>query len=57
MSRPKLMSIRAFAWGYRFVTGWLAYLQALPPWQAVLRGVARIKSLAHRLRHFVSQQI
>jgi hypothetical protein len=57
MSRPKLMSIPAFAWGYRFVTGWLAYLQALPPWQLVLRAVARIKALAHRVRHFVSQQI
>jgi hypothetical protein len=57
MSRHKLMSIPAFAWGYRFVTGWLAYFQALPPWQAVLRFVQRIKSLVHRLRLYVSQQI
>lgn len=57
MSRHKLMSIPAFAWGYRFVTGWLAYLQALPPWQLVMRGVERIKSLARRLQRYVSQQI
>jgi hypothetical protein len=56
MSRQKLMSIRVFAWGYGFVTGWLDYLQALPPWQAVLRVVHRIKSLAHRLRLYVSRQ-
>jgi hypothetical protein len=54
MSRDKLMSIPLFAWGYRFATGWLAYLQALPPWQAVLRAVHRIRHLARRLRDYLS---
>jgi hypothetical protein len=37
VGRPKLMKIQAFAWTYHFVVGWLAWLQALPPWQVVKR--------------------
>ena len=37
IGRPKLMTIKWFAWTYGFVVGWLAWLQALPPWQSVRR--------------------
>lgn len=53
LSRKKLMSIPAFAWVYGFVTAWLAYLQSLPPWQVVLRWVARVKRLGRRCLSFV----
>jgi hypothetical protein len=49
LSRDKLLSIPAFAWGYGIVTGWLARLRALPIWQLMLRYVAAIKALLHRL--------
>jgi hypothetical protein len=49
IGRDKLMTIPAFAWAYNFVMGWLEWLKALPPWQAVLRqyekAVRRIRSL------------
>ena len=48
IGRDKLMMIPAFAWAYNFVVGWLAYLQALPAWQAVLRHVRPIKAAARR---------
>jgi hypothetical protein len=35
IGRDKLLTIKAFAWIYNFVSGWLIWLQALPPWQAV----------------------
>jgi hypothetical protein len=37
IGRPKLMTIKWFAWIYGVVTGWLTWLKALPPWQAVRR--------------------
>jgi hypothetical protein len=37
IGRPKLMTIKAFAWTYDVVVGWLTWLQALPPWQVVRR--------------------
>jgi hypothetical protein len=37
IGRLKLMKIKAFAWTYDFVVGWLTWLQALPPWQVVRR--------------------
>jgi hypothetical protein len=43
LNRDKLMTIRAFAVAYNFVMGWVNYLQALPPWQAVLRRFRTIK--------------
>jgi len=43
IAKPKLMTITAFAWTYNFVVGWLVWLQALPPWQALKRRVADLK--------------
>ncbi len=37
IGRPKLMTIKAFAWTYDVVVGWLTWLQALLPWQVVRR--------------------
>src|SRR5512143_3580800 len=31
IGRDKLLTIKAFAWIYNFVSGWLIWLQALPP--------------------------
>jgi hypothetical protein len=45
--RPKLMRIKAFVWTYHFVVGWLTWLQALPPWQAVRR---RFRDLVRWMR-------
>jgi hypothetical protein len=47
IGRPKLMRIKAFAWTYDVVVGWLAWLQALPPWQAVRRG---FRDLVHWMK-------
>jgi hypothetical protein len=44
VGRPKLMTIRAFAWTYNYVMAWYAWFEALPPWQAVLRRVRAIKA-------------
>ena len=41
--RPKLMTIRSFAWTFDFVAGWLAWAKALPPWQTVQRSFDRLK--------------
>ena len=48
--RAKLMSIPAFAWVFRFASRWIAFLEALPPWQFVMRQVHRVKEFA-RLVH------
>ncbi len=53
MSRAKLMSIPIFARAYEFVVRWLGFLEALPPWQLVLRMVARIKALARNVAALV----
>jgi hypothetical protein len=45
--RPKLMKIKAFARTHDFVVGWLTWLQALPPWQAVRR---RFRDLARWMK-------
>ena len=37
IGRDKLMTVNAFAWAYNFVSWWLTWIQALPPWQAVKR--------------------
>jgi hypothetical protein len=49
IGQPKLMNIKAFAWTYYLVVGWLTWLQALPPWQAVRR---RFRDLARWMRKF-----
>jgi len=46
VGRPKLMMIPAFAWTYNYVMAWYAWFEALPPWQAVLRHMRRIKAQA-----------
>jgi hypothetical protein len=48
LGRDRLMTIRAFAWTYNFIQGWLTYLKSLPPWQAVMRRFAAIKAQARR---------
>lgn len=53
LSRPKLMTIRAFAFVYNFTVGWLTYLESLPPWQFALRVVAQAKALSRRVVGFV----
>jgi hypothetical protein len=46
IGRDKLMTIPAFAWAYNYVMGWLAFLQSLPAWQAVMRHVKSINARA-----------
>jgi hypothetical protein len=51
LGRDKLMKIKAFAWVYNFVSGWLTWLQALPPWQAVKHTFDDFIHWAHKLNH------
>jgi hypothetical protein len=44
VGKSKLMTIRAFAWTYKYVMAWYAWFEALPPSQAVLRRVRALKS-------------
>ena len=53
LSLPKLLSIPLFARVYTFVAGWVAYLEALPPWRFVQRRAAQIKALSRRLAAFL----
>jgi hypothetical protein len=46
IGRDKLMTIPPFAWAYNYVMGWLAFLQSLPAWQAVMRHVRSIRARA-----------
>jgi len=43
VGRPKLMMIPAFAWTYNYVMAWYAWIEALPPWQAVKRQLHAIR--------------
>jgi len=45
----KLMTIPAFARVYTFTVRWLAYLEALPPWQLALRMLDWGKALSRRV--------
>jgi hypothetical protein len=49
LGRDRLMTIRAFAWTYNFIEGWISYLKSLPPWQAVMRSFLAIKAHARRI--------
>ena len=49
IGRDKLMKIKAFAWVYNFVSGWLTWLQALPSWQAVKHTFDDFIHWAHKL--------
>jgi len=51
IGRDKLMTIRAFAWAYNFIIGWLSWLENLPPWLAVKRTFDDFKRWARALRH------
>lgn len=53
IGRDKLMTIPAFAWAYNYVMRWLAWLEALPPWQAVMRHVRAVKAQARAAWHRV----
>jgi hypothetical protein len=53
IGRDKLMTIQAFAWIYNFVTEWLTWVQALPPWQSVKHGVTDFIRWVHKLKHSV----
>jgi hypothetical protein len=53
ISRDKLLTIGWFAWGYRLVTGWLAWLRALPAWQAVVRAGNHIKAQAREVIRWI----
>jgi hypothetical protein len=50
IGRPKLMTIKAFAWAHDRVVGWLTWLQALPPWQAVRRRVRELVQWMKKLK-------
>ena len=49
IGRDKLLTIKAFAWIYNFVSGWLTWLQALPPWQSVKHNFDDFIHWAHKL--------
>jgi hypothetical protein len=44
ITRPKLMSFRAFAWAYDQVTEFLSYLRSLHVWQSVRKWFEEIKA-------------
>ena len=49
IGRDKLMTINAFALIYNFVSEWLTWVQALPPWRAVKRSFDDFIRWAHKL--------
>jgi len=49
VAKPKLMTIAAFAAAHAYVAGWLAWLQALPPWRLAMRWAAAIRQRARRM--------
>jgi hypothetical protein len=51
IGRDKLMTITAFASIYNFVSGWLTWVQALPPWRAVKRSIDDFVRWANKLKH------
>lgn len=44
IGKDKLLTIPAFAWCYVRVVRWLAWLTALPPWQAAKRVMGRVRA-------------
>ena len=51
IGRDKLMTIKAFAWAYNFVLGWLTWVQGLPPWQAVKYSFDDFIHWAYKLKY------
>jgi hypothetical protein len=45
------MTIKAFAWVYNFVSGWLIWVKALPPWQAAKHNFDDFIHWMHKLKH------
>jgi hypothetical protein len=45
------MAIKAFAWIFNFVSGWLTWIKTLPTWQAVKQNVDDFIRWAHKLNH------
>lgn len=50
IGRPKLMTIKAFAFTHDLVAGWLSWLKALPPWQSVRR---TFQDMVHWMRKLI----
>jgi hypothetical protein len=57
LGRDKLMTIKAFAWTYNYIMGWLAYLESLPPWQAVMRRFLAIKARGRLIADAVKSMV
>ena len=51
IGRDKLMTIDEFARAYNFVSGWLTWVQALPPWQAVKLNFDGFIHWTRKLKH------
>jgi len=51
IGREKLLTIKAFAFVYDFVSGWLTWIQALPPWQVVKHSFDDFIHWARKLNH------
>jgi hypothetical protein len=51
IGRDKLMTIYVFALIYNFVSGWLTWVQALPPWRTVKRSFDDFIHYAYKLTH------
>ena len=56
IGKDKLMTIKAFAWSYTYVIGWLTWLRALPPWQAVKRSVLDFTQWMHKQKASAEKQ-
>jgi hypothetical protein len=51
IGRDKLMTIRVFAWTYNVTMRWLAWLKALPAWQAMLHHFRTMREWLRRQIH------
>lgn len=57
MSRDKLLTIAWFAWIHGLVTGWLAWLKALPAWVVAARWARAIKRRARGVFRLLRRQL
>ena len=55
VGRDKLMTIPTFARSYELVMSLRAYLETLPVWQAMIKGVRAIKESGHRMLAFAKK--
>ena len=56
IGKDKLMTIKSFARIYAYVTGWVTWFRALPPWQAVGSRFRTFAKWAHKLRLWIKHQ-